>query len=71
DVTTIKAQVKVGADHEQFGASGTVMIYPGWRAVLPKLKDDEALPSIKDQEIGHAIETEVIARNTKPPPRYS
>jgi DNA topoisomerase-3 len=67
---------------ERFRTSGTVVLSPGWREVDPPGREakrpseegedsDEELPRVAQGEPATASEVEVLAKQTKPPPRHS
>jgi DNA topoisomerase-1 len=64
--------VKMDIASEPFSASGIHVTYPGWRSVYPFSKVNEApLPELKAGESVDVEDIRLLAKETKPPRRYS
>ncbi len=74
DQTRILAQVDHLGDRLAFATTGRNVLDKGWRGVLSVKQDgDDAadLPKLADGEIVTAKEAALLAKVTKPPPRYT
>ena len=66
--TTVETRV---GEH-LFRSRGMVVVDPGWQAVEPRSKkDDQELPPLAEGDAVHCPRADVIAKQTKPPARYS
>jgi len=67
---SISAKIDVGG--ETFVATGSTIIEPGWTRHYPYYKhQDIFVPELKPQQDLAIIDSEMAAKETKPPPRYS
>lgn len=63
---------KIDANGEIFAATGSTIIDPGWTRHYPYYKhQDVFVPELKPQQGLAIIDSEMAAKETKPPPRYS
>src|SRR3954471_5801997 len=81
DAELERTTIVTGVEGEKFITRGTVVLKAGWRAVDPPGREkksdaedqneDAELPPVKARETVLAIEAEVLAKQTKAPPRYT
>lgn len=73
DSATIEGtKVALDISGEPFQASGDVLTYPGYRSIYPfGLKKDEQLPSLAAGDKVAVTATDLAAKQTEPPARYS
>jgi DNA topoisomerase-1 len=68
EITSLKIDVR----GEVFASSGSVLTYPGWRAVYdPGEREEPPLPPLEVGDILRAIEVRLSDKETKPPKRFS
>ncbi|MBQ6395764.1 MAG: DNA topoisomerase I, partial [Atopobiaceae bacterium] len=73
DAATIEGtRVALDIEGEPFQASGDVLTYAGYRSIYPYgLKKDEQLPALSVGETVEVVATDLAAKRTEPPARYS
>ena len=63
---------KIDVNGETFVANGSTIIEPGWTRHYPYYKhQDVFVPELRQQQDLAIIDSEMAAKETKPPPRYS
>jgi DNA topoisomerase-1 len=71
-----KTNIKIEFEGEKFNATGTVKIFDGWSRIYNdiKIKDEDEnalLPALNVSDEINVIESELLEKGTKSPPRYS
>ncbi len=66
-------QTGVDIETERLGlrATGQVVVFPGWYAVMPRDDEDKSLPALEEGEELALVEVAPEQHFTQPPPRYS
>lgn len=63
--------VNVVAGRLGLRATGLVVLFPGWYAVMPRDDEDEGLPELEEGQPLELVEVSPEQHFTQPPPRYS
>lgn len=63
--------VNVTAGRMGLRATGQVVVFPGWYAVMPRDDEDKSLPELTEGEELELIEVTPEQHFTQPPPRYT
>lgn len=63
--------VDIEAGRLTLRATGQVVVFPGWYAVMPRDDEDRSLPELQEGEELELIEVKPEQHFTQPPPRYS
>lgn len=65
-------KVTFDVNGEPFQASGNVLANPGFRSIYPYgLKKDDQLPELHEGDVCDVEKTDLLAKQTEPPARYS
>ena len=65
-------KVTFDVNGEPFQASGNVLANPGFRSIYPYgLKKDDQLPELNEGDVCDVEKTDLLAKQTEPPARYS
>jgi len=68
---TNRTTVDIEAGRMGLRATGQVVVFPGWRAVMPRDDEDRSLPELEEGEELALVEVTPEQHFTSPPPRYT